>query len=203
MSGKDPFLFVLTHSSGSTSIICAMGGNSGTTESFSFHVGSAFQILSPLSDAILAEKTITVLDEKVTITDLGVQLVTGLSLSLQLSPGSNRAIFATAVAQELLQRPRQVWRWGWGHTAGGHTAGRSDSRWARQQVGQASGGVTRGARSHVRWGYSMSGSHIMLGQWSGVRSHIRSGYPSGGVTNRGSHRTVGSHVMGLSAWKGV
>lgn len=68
---------------------------------------TTIQILSPLSDAILAEKTITVLDEKVTITDLGVQLVTGLSLSLQLSPGSNRAIFATAVAQELLQRPRQ------------------------------------------------------------------------------------------------
>ncbi|KAM7051171.1 transmembrane protein 132D isoform 2-T2 [Molossus nigricans] len=65
------------------------------------------QILSPLSDAILAERTITVLDEKVTITDLGVQVVTGLSLSLQLSPGSNRAIFATAVAQELLQRPQQ------------------------------------------------------------------------------------------------
>lgn len=69
----------------------------------------------------MAEKTITVLDEKVTITDLGVQLVTGLSLSLQLSPGSNRAIFATAVAQDLLQRPRQVCRWGWGHTAGGVT----------------------------------------------------------------------------------
>ncbi|KFO23481.1 Transmembrane protein 132D [Fukomys damarensis] len=68
---------------------------------------TTIQILSPLSDAILAEKTITVLEEKVTITDLGVQLVTGLSLSLQLSPGSNRAIFATAVAQELLQRPRQ------------------------------------------------------------------------------------------------
>ncbi|XP_072578758.1 transmembrane protein 132D isoform X1 [Vulpes vulpes] len=68
---------------------------------------TTIQILSPLSDAILAEKTITVLDEKVTITDLGVQLVTGLSLSLQLSPGSNKAIFATAVAQELLQRPRQ------------------------------------------------------------------------------------------------
>ncbi|KAM5238591.1 transmembrane protein 132D [Ctenodactylus gundi] len=68
---------------------------------------TTIQILSPLSDAILAEKTITVVDEKVTITDLGVQLVTGLSLSLQLSPGSNRAIFATAVAQELLQRPKQ------------------------------------------------------------------------------------------------
>ncbi|XP_007952416.1 transmembrane protein 132D [Orycteropus afer afer] len=68
---------------------------------------TTIQILSPLSDAILAEKTVMVLDEKVTITDLGVQLVTGLSLSLQLSPGSNRAVFATAVAQELLQRPEQ------------------------------------------------------------------------------------------------
>ncbi|XP_075754573.1 transmembrane protein 132D isoform X2 [Pelodiscus sinensis] len=68
---------------------------------------TTIQILSPLSDAILAEKTVTVMDEKVTITDLGVQLVTGLSLSLQLSPGSNKAIFATAVAQELLQSPKQ------------------------------------------------------------------------------------------------
>ncbi|XP_039361682.1 transmembrane protein 132D isoform X8 [Mauremys reevesii] len=68
---------------------------------------TTIQILSPLSDAILAEKTVTVLDEKVTITDLGVQLVTGLLLSLQLSPGSNKAIFATAVAQELLQSPKQ------------------------------------------------------------------------------------------------
>lgn len=82
----------------------------GPQKAFPCHVASALQILSPLSDTILAEKTITVLDEKVTITDLGVQLVTGLSLSLQLSPGSNRAIFATAVAQELLQRPKQVWR---------------------------------------------------------------------------------------------
>ncbi|XP_070259032.1 LOW QUALITY PROTEIN: transmembrane protein 132D [Myotis yumanensis] len=68
---------------------------------------TTLQILSPLSDAILAEKTITVLDEKVTVTDLGVQVVAGLSLSLQLSPGSNRAVFATALAQELLQRPGQ------------------------------------------------------------------------------------------------
>ncbi|XP_061459492.1 transmembrane protein 132D-like isoform X2 [Rhineura floridana] len=68
---------------------------------------TTIQILSPLSDAILAEKTVTVIDEKVTITDLGVQLITGLSLSLQLSPGSNKAIFATAVAQEILQMPKQ------------------------------------------------------------------------------------------------
>ncbi|XP_069071468.1 transmembrane protein 132D-like [Pleurodeles waltl] len=69
---------------------------------------TTIQILSPLSDAILAEKTVTVVDEKVTITDLGVQLVTGLSVSLQLSTGSNKAIFATTTGQELLHTPKQA-----------------------------------------------------------------------------------------------
>uniref|UniRef100_A0A3Q3VNI8 Uncharacterized protein n=1 Tax=Mola mola TaxID=94237 RepID=A0A3Q3VNI8_MOLML len=68
---------------------------------------TTIQVLSPLSDSILAEKTITVVDEKVTITDLGVQLVTGLSMSLQLSPGSNRAVLATTTSQEVLQSPKQ------------------------------------------------------------------------------------------------
>lgn len=65
-------------------------------------------MLSPLSDSILAEKTVAVMDEKVTITELGVQLVTSLSMSLQLSPGSNRAILATTSTQEVLQSPKQV-----------------------------------------------------------------------------------------------
>uniref|UniRef100_A0A3B4VNZ9 Transmembrane protein 132C n=1 Tax=Seriola dumerili TaxID=41447 RepID=A0A3B4VNZ9_SERDU len=52
-------------------------------------------------------KTVTVVDDKVTITELGVQLVTGLSMSLQLSPGSNRAILATTTTQEVLQSPKQ------------------------------------------------------------------------------------------------
>ncbi|KAM6954715.1 LOW QUALITY PROTEIN: transmembrane protein 132C [Aplochiton taeniatus] len=68
---------------------------------------TTIQVLSPLSDSILAEKTVTVVDDKVTITELGVQLVTGLSLSLQLSPGSNRAVLATATTQEVLQSPKQ------------------------------------------------------------------------------------------------
>uniref|UniRef100_A0A8C3A3Q7 Transmembrane protein 132C n=1 Tax=Cyclopterus lumpus TaxID=8103 RepID=A0A8C3A3Q7_CYCLU len=68
---------------------------------------TTIQVLSPLSDSILAEKTITVVDDKVTITELGVQLVTGLSMSLQLSPGSNRAILATTTTQEILQSPKQ------------------------------------------------------------------------------------------------
>ncbi|KAI1900878.1 hypothetical protein AGOR_G00054380 [Albula goreensis] len=68
---------------------------------------TTIQVMSPLSDSILAEKTVTVLDDKVTITELGVQLVSGLSLSLQLSPGSNRAIVATTTTQEVLQSPKQ------------------------------------------------------------------------------------------------
>ncbi|KAM4576655.1 transmembrane protein 132C isoform 1-T1 [Odontesthes bonariensis] len=68
---------------------------------------TTIQVLSPLSDSILAEKTVTVVDDKVTITELGVQLVTGLSMSLQLSPGSNRAILATTTTQEVLQSPKQ------------------------------------------------------------------------------------------------
>lgn len=64
--------------------------------------------MSPLSDSILAEKTVTVLDDKVTITDIGVQLVSGLSLYLQPSAANNKAVVATSVAQELLHTPKQV-----------------------------------------------------------------------------------------------
>ncbi|OCT98354.1 transmembrane protein 132C [Xenopus laevis] len=65
------------------------------------------QVMSPLSDSILAEKTVTVLDDKVTITDLGVQLVSGLSLFLQSSTANNKAFVATSTAQELLHTPKQ------------------------------------------------------------------------------------------------
>lgn len=66
------------------------------------------QVLSPLSDSILAEKTVIVLDDRVTIVDLGVQLVAGLSLSLQPHRADKRAIVSTVVAQDVLQAPRQV-----------------------------------------------------------------------------------------------
>lgn len=65
-------------------------------------------MFSPLSDAILAKTTVKVVDDKVTIAELGVQLVTGLSMTLQLSAGSNRAILATTTTQEVLQSPKQV-----------------------------------------------------------------------------------------------
>lgn len=66
------------------------------------------QVLSPLTSAVLAERTVRVLDDKVSVTELGVQLVSGLSLSLQLSPGSNRAIVATAATQEVIESLKQV-----------------------------------------------------------------------------------------------
>uniref|UniRef100_A0A3B4G5M0 Transmembrane protein 132D-like n=1 Tax=Pundamilia nyererei TaxID=303518 RepID=A0A3B4G5M0_9CICH len=65
------------------------------------------QVLSPLTSAVLAETSIRVVDDKVSVTQLGVQLVSGLSLSLQLSPGSNRAIVATATTKETIVQRKQ------------------------------------------------------------------------------------------------
>lgn len=66
------------------------------------------QVLSPLSDSILAEKTVTVLDDKVSVTDLAIQLVAGLSVTLHPSAENSKAITAVATAEELLWAPKQV-----------------------------------------------------------------------------------------------
>lgn len=58
--------------------------------------------------SVLAEKNIRVLDDKVSVTELGVQLVSGLSLSLQLNPEGNRAIVATATTREVITQIKQV-----------------------------------------------------------------------------------------------
>ncbi|XP_047929834.2 transmembrane protein 132B isoform X7 [Anser cygnoides] len=71
------------------------------------HGITTVQVLSPLSDSILAEKTVVVLDDRVTITDLGVQLVSGLSLSLQISKANKRAIVSTTSAYDILHTPKQ------------------------------------------------------------------------------------------------
>uniref|UniRef100_A0A8C8A879 Transmembrane protein 132D n=1 Tax=Oryzias sinensis TaxID=183150 RepID=A0A8C8A879_9TELE len=68
---------------------------------------TTIQVFSPFSNAVLAKTTVSVVDEKVSITELGVQLVTDLSLTLQRSPGSNRAILATITTQEVLQNPKE------------------------------------------------------------------------------------------------
>ncbi|XP_041059150.1 transmembrane protein 132C-like isoform X1 [Carcharodon carcharias] len=68
---------------------------------------ATIQVLSPLSDSILAEKTITVIEEKVSVTDLGIQIVAGISLSFKLSTASNRVIVATTTAKEQLHASKQ------------------------------------------------------------------------------------------------
>ncbi|MEQ2187466.1 hypothetical protein GOODEAATRI_004972 [Goodea atripinnis] len=65
------------------------------------------QVLSPLTSSVLAERSIRVVDDKVSVTELGVQLVSGLSLSLQLSSGSNRAIVATTTTRETITELKQ------------------------------------------------------------------------------------------------
>ncbi|XP_042365857.1 LOW QUALITY PROTEIN: transmembrane protein 132D [Plectropomus leopardus] len=71
-------------------------------------VGSTtVQVLSPLTSSVLAERSIRVVDDKVSVTELGVQLVSGLSLSLQPSLGSNRAIVATATTREMITQLKQ------------------------------------------------------------------------------------------------
>ncbi|XP_066459494.1 transmembrane protein 132B [Eleutherodactylus coqui] len=65
------------------------------------------QVLSPLSDSILAEKTVTVLDDRVGIVELGIQLITGLSLSVQASKGNKRAIITTTIASDILHEIKQ------------------------------------------------------------------------------------------------
>lgn len=47
---------------------------------------------------------------QVTITDLGVQLVASLSLSMSASPGNYQAIQLTTTATDLLHTPKQVGR---------------------------------------------------------------------------------------------
>ena len=66
------------------------------------------QVLSPLTSAVLAETTIRVLEDRVSVTQLGVTLVSGLSLSLQLSPGSSRALVATTTMRQTITQLKQV-----------------------------------------------------------------------------------------------
>lgn len=68
-------------------------------------------MVSPLTLSVLAERTIKVLDDKVSVTELAVQSDSGLSLSLQLSPGSNRAVIATAATREMITQIKQVSSW--------------------------------------------------------------------------------------------
>ncbi|XP_078393602.1 transmembrane protein 132C-like [Cetorhinus maximus] len=65
------------------------------------------QVLSPVSDSILGQQSVTIADDKVTITNMDVQLVTGIRLSLRRNRRHPQVIIATATAQEALHLPKQ------------------------------------------------------------------------------------------------
>ncbi|XP_074869781.1 transmembrane protein 132E [Carettochelys insculpta] len=66
-----------------------------------------FKVVSPLTEAVLGETVVTVVDEKVSITDLKVQVVSSLSLSLQPSPGNSHIMVAKTAAQQTVNFSKQ------------------------------------------------------------------------------------------------
>eukprot|EP00062_Callorhinchus_milii_P011578 gi/632958124/ref/XP_007894856.1/ PREDICTED: transmembrane protein 132E [Callorhinchus milii] len=66
-----------------------------------------FKVVSPLMEAVLGETSVTVADDKVTITDLRAELVSGLSLSLESNPGNSHTFIARTTARQTLQTIKQ------------------------------------------------------------------------------------------------
>lgn len=64
---------------------------------------------SPLAvDAVLGESAFSVTDDKVSITELRVHAVSGLTLSLQPSPGNSHTMVAKATGVQTLAAAKQV-----------------------------------------------------------------------------------------------
>lgn len=59
-------------------------------------------------DAVLGESAFSVTDDKVSITEMRVHAVSGLTLSLQPSPGNSHTMVAKATALQTLTAPKQV-----------------------------------------------------------------------------------------------
>ena len=69
----------------------------------------SLQVESPLAvDAVLGEAAFSVTDDKVSITELRVHAVAGLSLTLQPSPGNSHTMVAKATGLQTLTAPKQV-----------------------------------------------------------------------------------------------
>lgn len=71
---------------------------------------SLVQVRSPVSDSILGEQTLVVSDEKVSISELQTQLVSGLSLSLSVEPGHPNVFTAVCQGLSALRSLKQVRR---------------------------------------------------------------------------------------------
>ncbi|XP_068186717.1 transmembrane protein 132E isoform X2 [Antennarius striatus] len=69
---------------------------------------TSLKVESPLAvDAVLGEAAFSVTDDKVSITEMRVHAVSGLSLSLQPSPGNSHTLVAKASGVQTLATPRQ------------------------------------------------------------------------------------------------
>lgn len=67
------------------------------------------QVESPLAmDAVLGESPFSVTDDKVSITEMRVSAISGLTLSLHPSPGNSHTIVAKATGIQTLTAPKQV-----------------------------------------------------------------------------------------------
>ncbi|XP_051891503.1 transmembrane protein 132E [Pristis pectinata] len=66
-----------------------------------------FKVVSPLMEVVLGEVPLTVADDKVTITDLQAELISGLSLSLESNPGTSHTFIAKTTARQRLQTLKQ------------------------------------------------------------------------------------------------
>ncbi|XP_078404590.1 transmembrane protein 132E [Cetorhinus maximus] len=66
-----------------------------------------FKVVSPLMEVVLGEVPLIVADDKVTITDLRAELVSGLSLSLESNPGTSHTFIAKTMARQRLQTLKQ------------------------------------------------------------------------------------------------
>ncbi|KAL8182821.1 UNVERIFIED_CONTAM: hypothetical protein K2H54_002530 [Gekko kuhli] len=68
---------------------------------------TSVEVRSPVSDSILGEQTLVVSDEKVSISELRTQLVSGLSLSLSVEPGHSNVFTATCEGLSALRSVKQ------------------------------------------------------------------------------------------------
>lgn len=80
------------------------------------------QVRSPLSDSILGEQALAVTDDKVSVLELRVQPVTGISLALSRGTAHPGEVTAMCWAQPAPPAPKQV-------TAGGQGDDVSTSGW--------------------------------------------------------------------------
>uniref|UniRef100_A0A3B4A8U6 Transmembrane protein 132E n=1 Tax=Periophthalmus magnuspinnatus TaxID=409849 RepID=A0A3B4A8U6_9GOBI len=84
---------------------------------------TTIKVESPLAvDAVLGEATFSVTDDKVSITELRVHAVSGLSMSVQPSPGNSHTMVAKAAGVQTLSTPKQeaslsIWMLFSDHTA--------------------------------------------------------------------------------------